>query len=105
LGVLPRSGEYEKLLPLDAILLVSPDGSDLAAKLDADRGNPDAAAAVERARILVREQHSWKNRAAQIFRRLDVGERPAFENVAIMRTRNLLARSGGDAETTTQVVR
>ncbi len=73
LGVLPRSGEYERLLPLDAILLVAPDGSDLAAKLDADRANPEARTAVERARLLVREQHSWKRRAEQIFNRLRSG--------------------------------
>jgi glycosyltransferase involved in cell wall biosynthesis len=78
LGVLPRSGEYESLLPLDAILQVAPDGSDLAAKLDADQDDPNARAAVERARKAVRQQHSWRTRAGQIFRRLDTGEPTGF---------------------------
>lgn len=80
LGVLPKSGEYERLLPLDAMLVVAPDGSDLAAKLDADRKNPEARAAVERARLLVREQHSWKRRAEQIFERLMAGKATGFED-------------------------
>jgi hypothetical protein len=79
LGVLPGSGEYEKLLPLDAILTVAPDGSDLAAKLDADRANPETRPAVERARILVREQHSWARRAEQIFDRLNTGKATGFD--------------------------
>jgi hypothetical protein len=79
LGVLPRSGEYEALLPLEAMLQVSADGSDLAAKLDADRNNPQTRASVERARILVREQHSWATRAKQIFKRLDTGECTGFD--------------------------
>jgi len=80
-GVLPRSGEYEKLLPLDAILQVAPDGSDLAAKLDADRHNQQTRAAVEGAQALVREQHSWKKRAEQIFDRLSNGKQTDFETL------------------------
>jgi len=34
LGVVPRSGEFDELLPRDAILEVAPDGSDLAERLD-----------------------------------------------------------------------
>jgi len=79
LGTLPRSGEYERLLPLDAILHVAPDGSDLAAKLDADRENPDARLAVDRAQALVRQHHSWARRAEQIFRRLAMGEATGFD--------------------------
>jgi len=78
-GVLPGSGEYEKLLPLDAILQVAPDGSDLAAKLDADRNSPEARAAVERARLFVREHHSWARRAEQIFDRLSDGKPTGFD--------------------------
>jgi hypothetical protein len=78
LGVLPRSGEYEALLPLDAILLVAPDGSDLAAKLDADQDNLDARAAVERGRRLVRSHHSWAKRAQQIYERLSTGMPTGF---------------------------
>jgi hypothetical protein len=73
LGVLPRSGEYERMLPLDAILTVAPDGSDLALKLDNDR-EAEWSAAVESARDLVRSKHSWTARAAQIYRRLEAGE-------------------------------
>jgi len=79
LGTLPRSGEYERLLPRDAILLVAPDGSDLAAKLDADRENPAGWEAVERARLLVREQHSWARRAEQIYQRLNAGVPTGYE--------------------------
>jgi Glycosyl transferases group 1 len=78
LGVLPRSGEYEALLPLDAILLVAPDGSDLAVKLDADQDNLDARAAVERGRRLVRSHHSWAKRAQQIYERLSTGKPTGF---------------------------
>lgn len=78
LGVLPRSGEYEMLLPFEAMLQVAPDGSDLAVKLDADRDNAAARSAVERARILVREHHSWARRAEQIFDRLNTGRPTGF---------------------------
>jgi hypothetical protein len=70
------------LLPLDAILQVAPDGSDLAVKLDADQQNDKGRAAVERARILVRQQHSWAKRAEQIFRRLNTGEATGFQAAA-----------------------
>ncbi len=67
LGVLPRSGDYQRILPTDAFCQVSPDGSDLAERLDADRSNPDNQRAVEAASALVREHHSWQRRAEQIF--------------------------------------
>ena len=73
LGVLPRSGEYELLLPRDAILSLNPDGSDLAARLDADRGDDSRYDAVKRASELVLSQHSWGRRAAQIHDRLTRG--------------------------------
>jgi hypothetical protein len=79
LGVLPRSGEYEALLPLDAILQVAPDGSDLAVKLDADRTDVNARLAVERARVYVRESHSWAKRAEQIYDLLDTGKPTGFD--------------------------
>jgi hypothetical protein len=81
LGVLPGSGEYEDLLPLNAILQVASDGSDLAARLDQDRLNPAARPAVERARVLVREKHSWARRAQQIFERLNAGTPTGFERL------------------------
>jgi hypothetical protein len=73
IGVLPRSGEFEFLLPREAILEVAPDGSDLAAKLDADVASGGAAKAVATARDLVRSQHSWACRAEQIHARLATG--------------------------------
>jgi Glycosyl transferases group 1 len=79
LGVLPNSGEYQRLLPLDAMLVVASDGSDLAARLDADRENPARLAAVEAASTLVREQHSWERRAEQIYNRLSSGKPTGFE--------------------------
>jgi hypothetical protein len=74
LGVLPKSGEYEDLLPREAILEVAPDGSDLAERLDADQHNPEGWEAVERARLIVREHHSWTRRAEQIYSRLATGK-------------------------------
>ncbi|WP_170153039.1 glycosyltransferase family protein [Roseiarcus fermentans] len=70
LGVLPKSGEYERLLPLNAICQVAPDGSDLDARLEADERDPDRRRAVEAACAYVREHHSWKRRAEQIHQRL-----------------------------------
>jgi glycosyltransferase involved in cell wall biosynthesis len=70
LGVLPASGEYEDLLPREAILTVASDGSDLADKLDADRQDGGADAHVTRAAALVRREHSWARRAEQIRERL-----------------------------------
>lgn len=60
---------------------MAPDGSDLFAKLDADRKNPDVRSAVECARTFVREQHSWAKRAEQIFDRLATGKSTEFEKV------------------------
>jgi glycosyltransferase involved in cell wall biosynthesis len=73
LGVLPTSGEYELLLPIDAILQVNADGSDLAEQLEADKKRTTAAA-VARAAEVVRVHHSWARRAQQIFDRLDTGK-------------------------------
>jgi hypothetical protein len=86
LGVLPSSGEYQMLLPRDAILEVAPDGSDLAERLDADQANPDARFAVERARALVRRDHSWERRADQIYARLSDGKQFAFDLPSAMAT-------------------
>ena len=70
LGVLPRSGEYEAILPTDAFCQVSPDGSDLAERLDEDRSNPNNQRVVEAASEFVREHHSWRRRAEQVFNHL-----------------------------------
>jgi len=73
LGVLPKSGEYEDLLPRNALCEVEADGSDLAEKLDADLNNTDAWRAVDKACALVRAEHSWDHRAQQIYERLSAG--------------------------------
>jgi glycosyltransferase involved in cell wall biosynthesis len=70
LGVRPRSGEFEDLIPRNALCEVKTDGSDLAEVLDVDRHNADAWRGVNRARDLVRAEHSWNRRAQQIFERL-----------------------------------
>ncbi len=70
LGVLPGSGEYETLLPIEAICQVAPDGVDLADRLDEDRDNSAGWLASARAQDIVRRQHSWKRRAEQIYERL-----------------------------------
>jgi glycosyltransferase involved in cell wall biosynthesis len=73
LGVLPRSGEYEAILPKNALCEVAPDGSDLAQRLDEDRSNPNNQRAVDAAGAFVREHHSWRRRAEQVFDHLANG--------------------------------
>ena len=65
LGVLPRSGEYEALLPMEAILQVAPDGSDLEEKLDGDsweHWQPHLATIAGQVAV----EHSWAARADRI---------------------------------------
>jgi Glycosyl transferases group 1 len=90
LGVLPRSGEYESILPLDAFCQVSPDGSDLAERLDEDRSNSNSQLAVEAAAAFVRENHSWRRRAEQVFNHLANGAAIEFP---LMQRQRPLARS------------
>jgi hypothetical protein len=73
LGALPASGEYEALLPTDALCEVSLDGSDLTERLDRDRQNPDNQRAVDAAAALVGEHHSWRRRGQQIYSYLQHG--------------------------------
>ncbi len=70
LGVRPASGEFEDLIPADALCEVRADGSDLAEVLDADQARADAWQVVDKARDLVRAEHSWRRRAEQIHERL-----------------------------------
>ena len=74
LGMLPRSGEYEHLLPPNAVLEVSPTGEDLAEKLDRDVAAGGAAQDVAKACELVRNHHSWGRRADVIHARLTAAE-------------------------------
>jgi glycosyl transferase family 1 len=73
LGILPRSGEYEAILPKDAFCEVAADGSDLAARLDEDRTNPNNHYAIEAAADFVRAHHSWRRRGEQVFNHLANG--------------------------------
>lgn len=73
LGVLPKSGEFQKLLPRDAIVEVSPDGRDLAEKLAFDANNSAGWAASAEATRIVREQHGWAARARVIVDTLAAG--------------------------------
>ena len=73
LGVLPRSGEFELILSADAFCQVSPDGSDLAKRLDEDRSNPNNQRAVDAVSEFVREHHSWRRRGEQVFDHLANG--------------------------------
>jgi len=63
LGVLPRSGEYEDLLPVDAVVRTAPDGHDLAEALDRDVSDE----AIARAMALVHAEHRWEHRADVIY--------------------------------------
>ena len=81
LGVLPRSGEYESILPMDALCQVAPDGSDLAQRLDEDRLNPSNQRVVDAAGAFVREHHSWRRRAEQVFDHLAKGAAIEFPSM------------------------
>ncbi len=73
LGVLPKSGEFQNLLPRDAILEVAPDGHDLAEKLAFDATNTAGGEASAAATRLVREHHGWSARAHSIVNALAAG--------------------------------
>jgi hypothetical protein len=95
LGVLPRSGEYESILPTDAFCQVSPDGSDLARILDEDRSNPSNQRVVDAACAFVREHHSWSRRAEQVFNHLANGDAIEFPMIQKERQADRLANSVG----------
>jgi hypothetical protein len=58
---------------------VSPDGADLASKLDRDQEDSEAWTAVRKASSFVRRTHSWQRRAEQIYDRLVNGAPTGFE--------------------------
>jgi glycosyltransferase involved in cell wall biosynthesis len=70
LGVLPNREEYERMLPLDAIVQCAPDGSDLEEALERDAADPQAAEKTRAAQQRVAEEHSWEQRARTIHARL-----------------------------------
>ena len=67
LGVLPLNGDYQMLLPTEAICAVRPDGSDLAERLDADQIIGNRQQIAETVGAFVRKHHSWQKRGEQIF--------------------------------------
>jgi hypothetical protein len=66
LGVLPRSGEFVAVLPRESILEVAPDGSDFAARFEADRLDTSGWDAAAEASRTVRRDHGWDSRARAI---------------------------------------
>jgi hypothetical protein len=71
LGTVPRSGEFAAMLPADGILEVKPDGSDLAARLDADQVNGPTRPRMAEIGAYVRQAHSWDARAATVVAALE----------------------------------
>lgn len=71
LGTLPASGEFEALLPREAILEVAADGSDFAAKYRADQDNSAGWKATRRATEIVQAEHGWDARARTILSELE----------------------------------
>jgi hypothetical protein len=88
LGVLPASGEYESLLPTDAICQVALDGSDLSERLDQD-AKTDHRKELEAACALVHERHSWRRRAQQIYDHLAHGAAIKFPDMLETTRRSL----------------
>ena len=70
LGVLPRSGEFQAILPRAALLEVAADGSDVAARLIADQGDAAGWAVSAEAGAIVRRDHGWEARARTIWQEL-----------------------------------
>jgi hypothetical protein len=66
LGVLPRSGEFEALLPRHAIVECSPDGSDLEEVLAAADADPEFEAKRLEAYEIAHREHGWERRARVI---------------------------------------
>jgi len=70
LGVLPNRDEYERMLPLDAVVRCAPDGSDLAAALERDLADPRGEEKRRAAQRRVVEDHGWERRAETIHARI-----------------------------------
>jgi hypothetical protein len=70
LGVSPRSGELELLLPEDAIVECTPDGSDLTAVLDQADADPEFESTAAAACRHAHAEHTCERRARHIHERL-----------------------------------
>jgi hypothetical protein len=70
LGVLPRSGEFQDLLPMDALVECAADGSNLSAVLAEADADPQWEEKRVAARDLVHQSHGWEKRARHIYDRI-----------------------------------
>jgi hypothetical protein len=70
LGVLPRSGEFQDLLPMDALVECAADGANLPAVLAEADADPQWEEKRVAARDLVHESHGWEKRARHIYDRI-----------------------------------
>ncbi len=70
LGMRPHSGEFELLLPHEAIVECAPDGSDLSAVLDKADADPEFETKAADACALAHREHTWERRARDVYRRL-----------------------------------
>lgn len=66
LGVLPRSGEFEAILPVDSLLEVAADGKDFDIRFNEDQAHDSGWDAVRLATEVVRREHGWDARAKVI---------------------------------------
>ncbi len=70
LGMRPRSGEFELLLPDNAIVECAADGSDLSAVLDEADADPEFEAKAAEVCALAHREHTWERRAEDVYGRL-----------------------------------
>jgi hypothetical protein len=73
LGTRPKSGEFDILLPSDAIVECKPDGSDLETALDEADADPRFAEKADAASRYAHQAHRWSRRAEWIHSRLHGG--------------------------------
>jgi hypothetical protein len=83
LGVRPRSGEYELMLPDDALVECAPDGSDLASVLEKADADHEFAAKAAAACEHVHREHTWERRALHVYQRLLAIERGDGKSAAV----------------------
>ena len=74
LGMRPRSGEFELLLPDDAIVECAPDGSDLSVVLDEADSDPGFEAKSADTCAFAHREHTWERRAEDVYGRLLTAE-------------------------------
>jgi hypothetical protein len=73
LGAKPRSGEFDLMLPHDAIVECAPDGSNLEAVLEEADADPEFDRKAQTACAHVHALHPWSKRADWIYARLQSG--------------------------------